>query len=81
MKNFSVRQFFKYFFMMDFISGFKIGLRYFFKPKVTLNYPHEKGILSPRFRADVDLTIFFYEKVLFFTQLTSHLMCKLLKKS
>ena len=35
-----------------------------------------------RFRADVDLTkIFLYEEVLFFTQLTSHLMRKLLKKS
>ena len=38
--------------MMDFVSGLKIGLRYFFKPKVTLNYPHEKGILSPRFRGE-----------------------------
>ena len=52
MKNFSVRQFFKYFFMMDFFRGLKIGLRYFFKPKVTLNYPHEKGFLSPRFRGE-----------------------------
>ena len=27
-----------------------LTLRYFFKPKVTLNYPNEKGPLSPRFR-------------------------------
>ena len=34
------------------------------------------------FRADVDLLKnLFYEKVLFFTQLSYHLMCKLLKKS
>ena len=34
------------------------------------------------FRADVDLPKnFSYEKVLFFTQLSHHLMCKLLKKS
>ena len=33
-----------------------------------------------QFRADVDLTIFFCEKVLFITQLSSHLMRKLLKK-
>ena len=30
----------------------KLGLKYFFKPKVTLNYPHEKGPLSPRFRGE-----------------------------
>lgn len=27
-----------------------LTLKYFFKPKVTLNYPYEKGYLSPRFR-------------------------------
>ena len=27
-------------------------MRYFFKPKPTLNYPHEKGQLSPRFRGE-----------------------------
>ena len=27
-------------------------LRYFFKQKVTLNYPFEKGALSPRFRGE-----------------------------
>ena len=26
--------------------------RYFFKPKVTLDYPFEKGTLSPRFRGE-----------------------------
>ena len=29
-----------------------LTLRYFFKPKVTLNYPYEKGPLSPRFRGE-----------------------------
>ncbi len=30
----------------------RLGLKYFFKPKATLNYPHEKGPLSPRFRGE-----------------------------
>ncbi|HIC64883.1 MAG TPA: NADH-quinone oxidoreductase subunit I, partial [Paracoccus sp.] len=42
----------KYFLMMDFIKGFGLGLKYFFAPKATLNYPHEKGPLSPRFRGE-----------------------------
>ena len=29
-----------------------LTLKYFFKPKVTLNYPYEKGPLSPRFRGE-----------------------------
>ena len=40
------------FLLLDFLSGFWIALRYFFKPKATLNYPHEKGTLSPRFRGE-----------------------------
>ncbi|KAF5186413.1 Nadh-quinone oxidoreductase subunit i [Thalictrum thalictroides] len=27
-------------------------LKYFFEPKVTINYPFEKGSLSPRFRGE-----------------------------
>ena len=27
-------------------------VKYFFKPKVTINYPFEKGVLSPRFRGE-----------------------------
>ena len=29
-----------------------LSLRYFFKPKATINYPFEKGPLSPRFRGE-----------------------------
>ena len=32
--------------------GFGLGMKYFFRPKATLNYPHEKGPLSPRFRGE-----------------------------
>ena len=39
-------------FLAELISGMALTLKYFFKPKVTLNYPHEKGPLSPRFRGE-----------------------------
>ena len=42
----------RYFLLADFLGGFKLGMKYFFRPKVTLNYPHEKGPLSPRFRGE-----------------------------
>ena len=41
-----------YFLLKDFFKGFGLGLKYFFAPKATLNYPHEKGPLSPRFRGE-----------------------------
>ena len=39
----------------EFVSAFFLAMRYFFKPKVTLNYPFEKGSLSPRFRGELVL--------------------------
>jgi NADH-quinone oxidoreductase subunit I len=39
-------------FLTELLSGLSMTLRYFFKPKVTLNYPYEKGMLSPRFRGE-----------------------------
>ncbi|MBM3524567.1 MAG: NADH-quinone oxidoreductase subunit NuoI [Alphaproteobacteria bacterium] len=36
----------------EIISGMALTLRYFFRPKVTLNYPFEKGPISPRFRGE-----------------------------
>ena len=33
-------------------SGMASTFRAMFKPKVTINYPHEKGPLSPRFRGE-----------------------------
>ena len=39
-------------FLIEIISGLFLTLKYFFKPKVTINYPFEKGILSSRFRGD-----------------------------
>ncbi len=39
-------------FLWDFVLGLILGMRYFFAPKKTLNYPFEKGALSPRFRGE-----------------------------
>jgi NADH-quinone oxidoreductase subunit I len=36
----------------ELVIGFLLTLRYMFKRKVTLNYPYEKGPLSPRFRGE-----------------------------
>ena len=38
--------------LTELIEGLALTLRYFFKPSVTLNYPFEKGPLSPRFRGE-----------------------------
>lgn len=40
------------FLLTELLTGMAVTLRYFFKPKVTLNYPYEKGPLSPRFRGE-----------------------------
>ena len=40
------------FFLMEMVRGMMIALQYFFRAKVTLNYPFEKGPLSPRFRGE-----------------------------
>ncbi len=42
----------KSFFLFEIISGLSLTLRYFFKPKVTINYPYEKGRISPRFKGE-----------------------------
>jgi len=38
--------------LYELLSGMWLTLVYFFRPKVTLNYPLEKGPLSPRFRGE-----------------------------
>ena len=39
-------------FLMELVSGMSLTLRYFFRKKVTVNYPFEKGPLSTRFRGE-----------------------------
>ena len=39
-------------FLKEFFSAIVLTMRYFFRPKVTINYPYEKGAISPRFRGE-----------------------------
>jgi NADH-quinone oxidoreductase subunit I len=39
-------------FLRELVSGLFLTFKYFFKPKLTLNYPHEKNPISPRFRGE-----------------------------
>jgi NADH-quinone oxidoreductase subunit I len=38
--------------LTELLSGMAVTLRYFFTPKVTINYPFEKNPISPRFRGE-----------------------------
>ena len=38
--------------LSELVSGLSLTLRYFFKAKVTINYPYEKGPISPRFKGE-----------------------------
>ena len=44
--------FIKSFLLIDFIKAYILAQKYFFKKKATLNYPYERGKLSPRFRGE-----------------------------
>ena len=39
-------------FMKDFFSALILAVKIIFKPKKTINYPFEKGKISPRFRGE-----------------------------
>nr|YP_007890537.1 NADH dehydrogenase subunit 8 [Histiona aroides]AGH24031.1 NADH dehydrogenase subunit 8 [Histiona aroides] len=39
-------------FLTELVKGMSLTLDYYFREKVTLNYPFEKGPLSPRFRGE-----------------------------
>src|SRR5262245_56796202 len=39
-------------FLKEFVTAFFLAMRYFFKAKPTLNYPFEKGPISPRFKGE-----------------------------
>ena len=38
--------------LVEILKGLWLTLRYMFRRKVTINYPYEKGPLSPRFRGE-----------------------------
>ena len=40
------------FLLIELGKGLFLTFKYFFKPKVTINYPYEKGPISPRFRGE-----------------------------
>ena len=39
-------------FLKEFVGAFFLTMRHFFKQKATVNYPFEKGPVSPRFRGE-----------------------------
>jgi NADH-quinone oxidoreductase subunit I len=41
-----------FFTLKDIVVGMALTLKYMFKKKVTINYPYEKGPISPRFRGE-----------------------------
>lgn len=47
-----MNQYVKIFYLTELFRGVWITMQYFFRRKVTLNYPFEKGVLSPRFRGE-----------------------------
>jgi NADH-quinone oxidoreductase subunit I len=38
--------------LKDIVGGYWLGIKKMFEPKETINYPHEKGMISPRFRGE-----------------------------
>jgi len=48
----TIKQSIRSLFLLEFVGAFFLTMRYFFKAKATINYPFEKGPLSPRFRGE-----------------------------
>lgn len=40
------------FLLTEIVKGMALTFKYMFKPRVTINYPYEKGPISPRFRGE-----------------------------
>ena len=47
-----VNRFFKIIFLSEFIKAFFIAIKEILNKKKTINYPFEKGKISPRFRGN-----------------------------
>lgn len=47
-----MKKFLKSFLLLELLAGMFLTLKYFFKKKVTINYPFEKGKISPKFRGE-----------------------------
>ena len=50
--GYKLKYFFKYALWFDFFKASTLAFKYFFKKKATINYPYEKGRISPRFRGE-----------------------------
>ena len=48
----NINRFFKTIFLAEFVSGLFIAIREMFRPSKTINYPYEKGSVSPRMRGE-----------------------------
>ena len=48
----AIKKIIKSYVLYELLLGMFLTLKYMFKAKVTINYPHEKGPLSPRFRGE-----------------------------
>src|SRR3546814_7330408 len=48
----AIAHFVRTFTLWEFVQAHWLTLKYFFKPKATINYPFEKNPLSPRFRGE-----------------------------
>jgi len=47
-----ITRFLKTILMVDFVAGLLIAIKELFKSKKTINYPFEKGKISPRYRGE-----------------------------
>ncbi|NOR19765.1 MAG: NADH-quinone oxidoreductase subunit I, partial [Xanthomonadales bacterium] len=43
-------EYFRSLMLLELLKGLSLTMRYFFRPKFTINYPQEKTPKSPRFR-------------------------------
>lgn len=48
----AIKFWFRTVFLYDLLVGMYVTLLYMFKKKATINYPYQKGYLSPRFRGE-----------------------------
>lgn len=47
-----LKYYLKAFFLYELVIGMSVVLKHMFRKKVTLNYPYQKGFISPRFRGE-----------------------------
>ena len=56
---------FRSFLLTEIVKGFGLTLKnMFFMPRVTINYPHEKGPISPRFRGEHALSRYRHDQLM-----------------